>query len=336
MKMERTIRKIKLVVALLIVLVLGLAGPLRTSLASTNTFSTGLDETSSIPTISLIPVSNSSTVMETEVNDEISSGRLLDENVTKPIATVAYLVSVTSCKPKLAMKIYDFGAVLKKSIDLNSFPLHPSSRYASKVFVLATPETKTTRCVKNLKQAGFQQRLVDFPVKFSEIEEVEGAKIFRKRIRTDGCCGEKELIKLHVYSMTNFPVAVHLDLDTLVVNPLDPVLDAMVLPADNPNGRAARDLLFASEEPEGSNKFRYPRMATPTYKTTIPVDKLDVQAYYTRDYNMLPRRKGLKVGLQGGFIIVRPNLTTLETLVGMVRSGKYYNAKGNNPGGWFR
>eukprot|EP00526_Cylindrotheca_closterium_P015365 CAMPEP_0113640244 /NCGR_PEP_ID=MMETSP0017_2-20120614/21119_1 /TAXON_ID=2856 /ORGANISM="Cylindrotheca closterium" /LENGTH=246 /DNA_ID=CAMNT_0000551511 /DNA_START=69 /DNA_END=809 /DNA_ORIENTATION=+ /assembly_acc=CAM_ASM_000147 len=79
-------------------------------------------------------------------------------------------------------------------------------------------------------------------------------------------------------------------------------------------------------------------MATPTYKASVPLDKLDVQAYYTRDYNMLKRGKGLKVGLQGGFIMVRPNITTLETLVNMVRSGKYYNAKGNQKrqGGWFR
>ncbi|CAJ1944495.1 unnamed protein product [Cylindrotheca closterium] len=319
----------------LVVLVFGLAGPLRASLATTNTtISIWIDETSLLPTISA--ESNSTTNEERQMGNVITDSQSVGTNVTAPITTVAYLVSVTGCTKSFATKIYDFGAVLKKSIDLNSFPLHPRSRYGSKTFVLVTPETKTTKCVKHLKRAGFQPYSVKFPVKFSEIQQVEGAKIFRKNIRSDGCCGEKELIKLHAYSMTDFPVAIHLDLDTLVVNPLDPVIDAMVLPPDNPTGRDARELLFAPELPESNTSFRYPRMATPTYKASVPLDKLDVQAYYTRDYNMLKRGKGLKVGLQGGFIMVKPNLTTLETLVNMVRSGKYYNAKGGRQGGWFR
>lgn len=333
--MGKESRNRRCILLVLAVLVFGSAGPLRASFASTITISAWIDEASSLPTFSA--ESNSSSSVTKQIGSIITpDSQSIDANMTKPIATVAYLVSVTGCSKGFATKIFDFGAVLKKSIELNSFPLHPKSRYASKAFVLVTPETKKTRCVKNLKRAGFQPHEVDFPVKFSEIQEVEGAKIFRKHIRSDGCCGEKELIKLHAYSMTDFPVAIHLDLDTLVANPLDPVIDAMVLPPDNPSGRAARELLFAPEQPESSTIFRYPRMATPTYKASVPLDKLDVQAYFTRDYNMLKRGKGIKVGLQGGFIMVRPNVTTLETLVNMVRSGEYFNAKGKRQGGWFR
>jgi len=47
------------------------------------------------------------------------------------------------------------------------------------------------------------------------------------------------------------------------------------------------------------------------------------------------RGKDRKVGLQGGFIMVRPNITTRDALVDMVKSGKYYNGRGKNAG-WFR
>ena len=266
-------------------------------------------------------------------------------NASKPIATVAYVISITGCTRGFAKKIYDFGAVLKKSIDLNSFPQHPTSRYASKAFVLLTPETKNSQCAKRLKRAGFQPHLVNFPVKVEQIQDVKGASRYKKLIRTDGCCGEKELIKLHVYSMTDFPVAIHLDLDTLVVRPLDPVLDGMVFPPDDSTGRAARELLFApplqasnsttTNTNTNTGEFRYPRMATPTYKASVPLEKLDIQAYYTKDYNMVRRGKNRKVGIQGGVIMVRPNITTRDVLVDMVKSGKYYNGR-HAESGWFR
>jgi hypothetical protein len=176
--------------------------------------------------------------------------------------------------------------------------------------------------------------LVDFPVKVEDIKVVEDNDAnfnFRSKIRINGCCGEKELLKLHVYSMTDYKVAIHLDLDTLILRPLDPVIDAMVFPPQHPTGLAARKRLFAPQLKDGTGRFPHQRLATPTYDASVPIEEIDVHAFYTKDYNMLPRGK-TKVGIQGGFIMVRPNTTTLDELAGMVRSGEYYSGAD----GWFR
>ena len=249
----------------------------------------------------------------------------------EPVTTVAYLISITGCSTKFVQnaKLYDMAAVLKKSIDLNSYPRHSTSRYASKAFVITTPETRDSKCVELLQAAGFEPKLFDFPVQIDSIQEVEGA-ILRDRIGKDGCCGEKELIKLHVYSMTDYKVAIHLDLDTLVVQPLDPVIDAMVFPPSHETGRKARQRLFAPTTQDSNHE----RLATPTYNASVLLEELDIRAYYTKDYNMLPRNKE-KIGLQGGVIMVKPNATTRDELIAMVRSGQYFPGR-DEGSGWFK
>ena len=59
------------------------------------------------------------------------------------------------------------------------------------------------------------------------VKDIKG-DFLRERISQNGCCGEKELIKLEAYTFTQYPVVVHLDLDALVLKPLDPLFDAMI------------------------------------------------------------------------------------------------------------
>ncbi|CAN0277989.1 unnamed protein product, partial [Ectocarpus sp. 8 AP-2014] len=48
----------------------------------------------------------------------------------------------------------------------------------------------------------------------------------RGRIAKGGCCGPAELMKLFAYTLTEYHRVVHLDTDTIVLQPLDALLDA--------------------------------------------------------------------------------------------------------------
>jgi hypothetical protein len=136
------------------------------------------------------------------------------------VITIGYFVSVTGCDPSSPM--VDAAAVLKHSIHLASIRGNLGGRYDYKVHAIYHPDA--TSCVLPLAKLGYQLVMRDTPVK---VEEIKGDWI-RKRIRQNGCCGEKEIIKLEAYTFTEFPVIVHLDLDVIILKPLDDLFDAMI------------------------------------------------------------------------------------------------------------
>jgi len=60
----------------------------------------------------------------------------------------------------------------------------------------------------------------------------------------DGCCGACELLKFRMFELTQHALVVHVDLDSLLLQPLDELFDAMVLPPDSAEGVAAREHLI--------------------------------------------------------------------------------------------
>ena len=125
--------------------------------------------------------------------------------------------------------------------------------------------------------------------------------ILRRKIHDDGCCGYSETLKLHVYGLVEHPIAVHLDLDSVVLRPMDDLFDAMLAVSDG------RDLPMA----------KGPKTKTVNY--TRPID-----AAFTRDYNSLQKPKsGIEVGYQGGFLAVRPSLEVLERFRTILQHGEY-------------
>jgi hypothetical protein len=54
--------------------------------------------------------------------------------------------------------------------------------------------------------------------------------VYQRKIEEDGCCGSKEYMKLWVYSLTKHKMAIHLDIDTLLLQPIDDIWDAMLDP----------------------------------------------------------------------------------------------------------
>ena len=135
----------------------------------------------------------------------------------------------------------------------------------------------------------------------------------RLMMSSDGCCGYTETLKLHVYGLVQHPIAVHLDLDSLVLRPMDDLFDAML----------------ASKKPENSLPLaKGPKTKKPDY--TIPID-----AAFTRDYNQVndPSPEA-QVGYQGGFLAVRPSLEVLERYKQILQRGEFILSPKWQERGW--
>ncbi|KAL7525550.1 hypothetical protein ACHAWF_001414, partial [Thalassiosira exigua] len=118
----------------------------------------------------------------------------------------------------------------------------------------------------------------------------------RWMLHNDGCCGYAELLKLHAYGLVEHDLVVHLDLDSLVLRPMDDLFDAMLLRSDDGDDR----------DPPAVAAAKLPRTKEVDFGRTI-------DAAFTRDYNSVIRpRPDAPVGYQGGFLVVRPSSEVLE------------------------
>eukprot|EP00525_Craspedostauros_australis_P002671 CAMPEP_0198113334 /NCGR_PEP_ID=MMETSP1442-20131203/5030_1 /TAXON_ID= /ORGANISM="Craspedostauros australis, Strain CCMP3328" /LENGTH=584 /DNA_ID=CAMNT_0043770397 /DNA_START=117 /DNA_END=1872 /DNA_ORIENTATION=+ len=264
----------------------------------------------------------------------------------EPVARVAYMLSITNCAPKFTAALYDAVAVWKHGIELHSFP---RSKYAADFFVVMHPSLQKSKCstvvthsssvvnvnrsrgaiggtlqgqpswlISTVADLNMTLLLKPFPIL---PDEIKNGTFLQRDIDKDGCCGHKELMKLYAYTMTNYTLAIHLDMDTLVTSPLDELFDAIHFPHTHPVGQAARQRL----EDE--------KLIAPTHKGRRPLaDVPDIAAFYTRDYNMLQPGFAKRVGMQGGFLLVRPNQTTYDELLDIVRSGDYTRGYGMKNG----
>ena len=228
----------------------------------------------------------------------------------QPIATIGYAITVSGCPGKsvrgdFGAGISDGAAVLKHSIHLNSIQnyAHSNSLYDYKMYALVHPEGE--ECSRSvLEPLGYEILIRDVPV---PLEQIEGT-FLREKVPSNGCCGEKEFVKLHAYTLMQHPIIVHLDLDTLILKPMDKLYDVMINgpPTDGSNG----GIDVAYDDPLVSN-----------------TDMMQIDAFFTRDYNMA--HAGQKhVGVQGGFIVLRPSIDVYNEFVSIIRKGDFQSGKG--------
>jgi len=133
--------------------------------------------------------------------------------------TVAFAVSVTGCGSD---PLTEGAAVLKHSIHRASIRGTLGGRYNYKMYAIYHPNA--IACAKTMEPLGYE--LLEREV-FVKVADIEG-EYLRTNIEKNGCCGEKELIKLEAYTLTQHPIVVHLDLDVLVLQPLDDLFDVMM------------------------------------------------------------------------------------------------------------
>lgn len=229
----------------------------------------------------------------------------------EPKATIGYAVTVSGC-PKNNGSRGDFGAgitdgaaVLKHSIHLNSIQNYQQSRslYDYKMYALVHPEAEF--CARpTLEPLGYEILLRDVPV---PLEEIEG-EFLREKVANNGCCGEKEFVKLHAYTLLEHPAVVHLDLDTLVLKPMDRLFDVIIDGPPRDGGNGGIEVAFGDP-------------------LVFPGSSGQIDAYFTRDYNMA--HAGNKhVGVQGGFLVLRPSQSTYDEFVSIIRKGDFQEGKG--------
>ena len=121
----------------------------------------------------------------------------------------------------------------------------------------------------------------------------------------EGCCGDTELLKLHIYGIVGHELAVHLDFDSLILRPMDDLFDVML-------GKQNDDKVASS-------------LAIAKLPHSKPVDfSRPIDAAFTRDYNSVKHPEANSpVGYQGGFLIVRPSLAVLERYRKILQRGEF-------------
>mmetsp|Transcript_12227 Transcript_12227/g.17394 ORF Transcript_12227/g.17394 Transcript_12227/m.17394 type:complete len:474 (-) Transcript_12227:170-1591(-) len=216
--------------------------------------------------------------------------------IPKNSKVIAYTVSVTGCGND---PITEGAAVLKHSIHRTSIQNAGNDdsvgRYDYKMYAIYHPNAKT--CAMPLQNLGYTLLERETPV---AVEDIKG-DFLRKKIASNGCCGEKELIKLEAYTLTDHAIVVHLDLDTLILKPMDALFDLMLGTRLDSSGM---DIMWPDE----------------------PIPN-QIDAYFTRDYNMVTPTTKYKP-VQGGLLVLRPSMDAYKEYVDIVREGDFREGKG--------
>ena len=210
-----------------------------------------------------------------------------NSNSNKPIV-IGYAVSITGCGSD---PLSEGAAVLKHSIHL-AHQKQPTYDY--RMYAIVHPTALS--CATPLKALGYTLLVRDVLV---AVEDIQGDFV-RQKIRSNGCCGEKELIKLEAYTLTQHPIVVHLDLDVLVLQPMDSLFDYML-----------------ASDPAPLDSLQWPDRPLPNV----------VNAFYTMDYNMVKPSIKYKP-VQGGFLVLRPDQKVYEEFREIVRQGDFREGMG--------
>ena len=252
------------------------------------------------------------TTADTDEQEEEEEEQQNDEeqkaDTSDVVAVVAYAVSITGCGDD---PLLDGAAVLKRSIELASYHGQTGNnrrRYGSKMYAIVHPSAES--CGRELESVGYEVLVRDT---FVRVEDIEG-DFLREKIETNGCCGEKELIKLEAFTMTDHPIVVHMDLDTIVLKPFDDVFDLMLGHAPDRPEQPQSDVT----RPKGHG------VAVMWNELAIP-DRID--AFFTRDYNMAHPSMRYKP-VQGGLLVLRPSLDTYEEFRRIIQKGDFREGRG--------
>jgi len=230
--------------------------------------------------------------------------------------TIAYAITVTNFQQpnrttnetttKLKSNLLDRAAVLHQSIKL---AMSQTSKYDYHIHAFVHPEAIGVK--PYLERLGYIVHIKDTPFDVNKIENE-----YLKEKQTNGCCGDKEYLKLYSYLLFDYPVVVHVDLDYLFLKPMEDLFDFMTDPYYDPNNF--------------QNSTMWP--SSMTNLTTIHnKNGSSIDFLYTRDYNMVKPgvRQPYQIGVQGGFLVLRPSQHDFDKFVSTILSGGGYVK-----GGW--
>lgn len=215
-----------------------------------------------------------------------------DEKVT----TIAYAITVTRCD-NLLSHMLPGAAVLAELVHNNS--VHSKYNYKLYAFLGVTDVTET--CESLLGRLGYTTLRKSVPINMSAVAIAHPKYI--KDMNLNGCCGASEFLKLWSYTLTEHKAVIHVDLDVLILKPLDDMLDVLLLPPDQ-------------------RQEQYDRLHVLRDKALF--SNSTMQALITRDYSQVPHQKTFKqfrlIPVQGGFFVVKPSMTAFRELCDIVQS----------------
>lgn len=231
-------------------------------------------------------------------------------NDDEPPVKIAHAISLVTCqKSSRVQGFLDALVILRHSIHQNSVH-NGRGNYSYQMFAIIHQDGGCLPHVDLLRRLGYIPLIKETPVNLTA--SLPETSWYRNHVESENCCGSKEFIKLYAYTLTDYPVVVHWDLDVLVLTPMDDLYDAMIHDKDSPRGVAARQ------------RLQIQRPAT----TPLP-DKID--AFFTRD--ITSARPWEKVtAVQGGFVVARPSLEHFQMYQQFISAGNYKPGRGPDSG----
>mmetsp|Transcript_542 Transcript_542/g.894 ORF Transcript_542/g.894 Transcript_542/m.894 type:complete len:470 (-) Transcript_542:336-1745(-) len=236
------------------------------------------------------------------INGDASSNVKSSSTPKASINIIGYAISITKCQPEDKTHRIDQAAIMLYSVHRNSIRNPASgSKYDYRAYAFVHPEA--ANCTSMLEQIGYEVQVLDSPVLKSEIKGT-----LKDYVHEASCCQEKEFLKLYSYTLVAHEVVVHLDLDCLVLQPLDDLYDSMI---------------------EGPTSPARERLALQWVKNVSDLPT-NIEAFFTRDYNMVNPgvRKPHQIGVQGGFVVVKPDLDVFELYKATIIEGNYTRGPG--------
>ena len=146
------------------------------------------------------------------------------------------------------------------------------------------------RCVPVLWHFGFEVLSKPIPVKLDEIKNPE----FVKEVKTSGCCGELELLKLHIWTWTEYDYVLMMDADMQWHQNFDHIFDAISM-GNIPNAKTKDDTEYMGKY------LAWTHGATADFSGG--------------------KFKGEV--MNGGFLVVRPNMAHYGRMVELFKEGDF-------------
>ena len=215
--------------------------------------------------------------------------------------TVAYAISVTKDGSYM-----DGAAVLAHS----AIRVHRGSLSAYGVALVAFVAPAVTS-LEQLRVCGYRVLRRDLPL---EVADIKGERL-RQGIKSNGCCGAWELLKLYAWTLTEYHRVVHVDMDVAILQNLDELF------------QDDSDLWWRQEE-EGKSVVAKDGSES---SSSLPPEKKKkkkkkaIYALYTWDWTMA---RGKNKPVQGGFLVAKPSMEIYEALVDVVREGDFRSGSG--------
>jgi hypothetical protein len=223
---------------------------------------------------------------------------------------IAHVISLITChRADRVQGFRDALVVLRHSIHQNSVHHPPSaSQYSYQMYALVHAEGGCDAQLPLLRRLGYIPLVYHTPVDIQSINN----EWYKQHVEGENCCGSKEFIKLYAYTLMEYPVVVHWDLDVAVLKPMDDLYDAMLYDQNSERGRAARQKLH---------------LQRPQYQT-LP-DRID--AFFTRDVTSSAPWEAVQA-VQGGFVVARPSKEIFQMYRQFILEANYTKGRGPTSG----